>query len=149
MHSTDSAGGACDRLTIGIPSKWPLPPKASFHLLASIHDEQFGAVGRITAVGFATVADLITHSRTKNLHAAVFQLGVQYVLNGDFDGVAGNRARSRVCSQCSEDSRLVRLFANTLSYRDVARALVPALVPAASTLVSTFGAAGRNTCSSS
>ena|ERR1017187_4229131 len=80
MHSTDSAGGACDRLTIGIPSKWPLPPKASFHLLASIHDEQFGAVGRITAVGFATVADLITHSRTKNLHAAVFQLGVQLTL---------------------------------------------------------------------
>src|SRR5579862_3804966 len=45
---------------------------------ASIHDEQSGAVGRITPVGLHAVADLIAHSRSKHLHAAVFQFGVKF-----------------------------------------------------------------------
>lgn len=46
----------------------------------SIHNEQLGPVRGEAAVGLHAVAHLVTHSRMKNLHAAVLQLCVKFAL---------------------------------------------------------------------
>jgi hypothetical protein len=62
------------------PGRWNVPQRTSSSAVPSVHDEQSGAVWRITPVGLHAVADLISHSRTKDLHAAIFQFGVKLAL---------------------------------------------------------------------